>query len=392
MAQNKKVDSGYLRSEFGAWQVPSEEHFNQLIDVAAISFKPGAGLTGGDPSPVKGVVDAVNTVALSVKAGRGMQVSASGIGLLMANNGGLELSQDNTLRVKTVSGGTVDGRDGLAVCAAPPLKVGSDVSIDIDETRGLQHSHSALGLHVDNQTLEVNNDNRPQVKYRECGGLKIDAQGALVLDLDIILGRVSIRVKQGKVSLYIPKNKDKEGPNKKVMFFINKTYCGEIYDSDGHIGYIMRKNETADEHYWIASLYEWVKTDDLIEVRFENTLLASHTVSANESAPANLPHITELKIKGTPTVGSSLTMEYTFQPGDKAAKDISYRRWEWYYSQTDSWWKDNDWVTKDAPFVIPSDKVNHQIRVLLTAISEDDNKIKVVGPTFCSKSFIIKEK
>ncbi|WP_193764791.1 hypothetical protein [Serratia odorifera] len=50
MADSKKVNLDELKTEFGPLQVPSETHFSQMIDVAALSFQAGPGLAGGAPA------------------------------------------------------------------------------------------------------------------------------------------------------------------------------------------------------------------------------------------------------------------------------------------------------------------------------------------------------
>ncbi|HGM5307321.1 TPA: hypothetical protein ACKQJM_003328 [Serratia marcescens] len=184
---NGNVNLRKLRECFKTWKVPSEESFSRLIDVASLSFKPGKGLTGGDLSPENEVVDVSDVTPWHVKAGNGVAVAKEGVALKLAADGGLVLAKDK-LGIKMGVGVQVV-KDGMVVVTSGALKGGADVSISLDETKGLKHDDGGhVRIHVDPTLFDVTNGLR--LTCQPLGGLYLDDQGKLALDIDTIIGSV----------------------------------------------------------------------------------------------------------------------------------------------------------------------------------------------------------
>ncbi|QRR07649.1 hypothetical protein FPJ27_15395 [Burkholderia sp. MS455] len=187
MEIEEKVSLSELKKNFDAWHVPSEQDFAHLIDVAAVSFQPGDGLAGGDPSKRADEVAAPIT-PLVVKAAElgGLSATATGVAVNI-NGGGLKLNGNDQVYVD-VSDKSMTTVKGVAVQAVKPLRVGTEVSLDIDENHGLKWSDYNVGLNVDGKTVAF--DPKQGFVFVQCAknkGLKIDANGNLTVDLDHIL-------------------------------------------------------------------------------------------------------------------------------------------------------------------------------------------------------------
>lgn len=183
-----------LKAQFDAWQVPSEEHFHALINLAALTFKPGPGLSGGDPSMNAGVIDAGQVTPLRVKAHDGMTSTAEGIAVLADPSGGLTVNANTKgLQVKASTSVMFDDSGlSLKVNESKTLKVESDgVAVRIAKNKGLKFNVDAstgVSLSVDSKTVEIDENGVLRVKCAHRGGLTIDKEGHLGVDLDIILG------------------------------------------------------------------------------------------------------------------------------------------------------------------------------------------------------------
>lgn len=185
MAEDKKIDLLQLRQQFAAWQVPSEVSFSRLIDVAALPFKPGNGLAGGDPSTEIGGVDVGGVTLLHIQVGDGIQITAKGMELKPAAEGGVALTEEGAATV-AVSGGLKVGKDGIGILTSGALQGGAELSIVIDEKQGIRHDEGNVAIHFDPMSFEA--DNALRVRCRPSGGLCLDEQGCLVLDIKTILG------------------------------------------------------------------------------------------------------------------------------------------------------------------------------------------------------------
>lgn len=393
MADEKKVSVSELHTQFDAWQVPSEEHFAQLIALGAVSFQPGAGLTGGTPARDDGKIDVGLTTPLQFKAGNGLQVSEGGVALRLASLGGLELSGKTaaSLSVKDTESVVADN-GGLAVKAHAPLKVQGAVSLEIDKQKGLRWGAAGLALHVDGKTLEVD-EGRLRVKCVEGGGLKLDEQGCLALDLDILLARPCIRVRHGEVNVYLPKRVVHE--TDKIMFYINQAYCGEIR-KDGGIFYVASKKDGGC--YWVIALKGWVTTGDVIEAwqgeeNATRVCLATHRVVTHERAPATLPQFKTLGITGAAKVKDTLRVDCTWADEALAKKEKTepYCRWEYKGPNDVSWGRAGVGET----FNVPANYAGYQVRVRVTPVMvvqgmPPSAENKAVGPMAYSSVITIK--
>ncbi|MGJ3438307.1 Ig-like domain-containing protein [Serratia sp. Je.1.23.a] len=334
-----KVNLPLLRECFKAWKVPSEESFSRLIDVASLSFKPGEGMAGGDPSTESGVVDVGSVTPWHVKAGNGMAVAKDGVALKLAADGGLVLAKDG-VGIKAAAGVKVD-KDGMAVVTSGPLKVGTDVSITLDETKGLKTDKEGhVEMSLDPEVFDVANG--LQLTCQPFGGLYLDTQGKLALDIDAILGGVYIRVYQGQVKICIPETY-LELPIKKICFYENDSYSGTLLKGGG--GNYVTINQGGG--YYIITFSRRVLAGDVIDVRlFQQDgswkYLSKYKVAANEGAPPELelPSISELKVEvqggGQPMPGNTLACSYSFRwEGGKEGK--SFCRFEYYIEKDEEW-------------------------------------------------------
>lgn len=296
MADSKKVNLDELKKEFGPLQVPSETHFSQMIDVAALSFQAVPGLAGGAPAVGEEGVDVGGVTPLYVKALGGMQATADGVALHVAATGGLALDSNNCLTAPVAPKGGLHNDGGFAVQATPPLTVGREVSVAIDPQQGMACSAAGLALQVDATTLETDADGL-RVKCQLAGGMTIKDTGELVLDLDIILGRGCIRVQHGRAYICLPKTA--VAAIAKTMIFINSMYVGEIR-KNGEITYVKTVRDVPLTGYWVVETKQWVQKGDCIDVRgpTDKDILFEHTVTDRESAPVGrLVQISPVTIK-----------------------------------------------------------------------------------------------
>ncbi|MBU3895414.1 hypothetical protein KH388_22235 [Serratia rubidaea] len=190
-ASEKAVDVTTLRNaHFSAWKVPADEDFAQLIAVAALSFQPGHGLTGGDTSTQVGVVNTGDVQPLLVEAGpgSGMVATGEGLALQLAATGGLTLAAGK-VGLTPSHDASVRSDGGICVQAVAPLTVTDKVALDIDTACGLRWGtdNPALTLNLDTKTMDNNGTLR--VKCQENGGLRIDESGYLTVDIAAILAR-----------------------------------------------------------------------------------------------------------------------------------------------------------------------------------------------------------
>ncbi|MGP2927032.1 hypothetical protein ACTVKR_23905 [Serratia bockelmannii] len=219
-----------LKAQFDAWQVPSEEHFHTLINLAALTFKPR--LSGGKTSMNADVIDARQVTPLQVKAHDGITAAAEGIAVLADPTGGLTVNTKG-LQVKASTSVMFDDSGlSLKVNESKALKVESDgVAVQIAKNKGLKFNVDAstgVSLSVDSKTVEIDENGALRVKFAHTGGLTIDKDGCLGVDLDIILARPCIRAYQGWAYAYIPKSM--VGVGDKVFFYLHDEYVGEIND------------------------------------------------------------------------------------------------------------------------------------------------------------------
>ncbi|MCS3413216.1 MULTISPECIES: Ig-like domain-containing protein [Serratia] len=333
-----KVNLPQLRECFKAWKVPSEESFSRLIDVASLPFKPGAGLTGGDPSTESEVVDVGGVTPWHVKEGNGVAVAKDGVALKLAADGGLLLDKGG-VGIKAAAGVKVD-KDGMAVVTSGPLKVGTDVSITLDEKKGLKTDKEG---HVEMSLAPAVFDvvNGLRLTCQPFGGLYLDAQGKLALDIDTILGGVYIRVYQGQVKICIPETY-LELPTKEICFYERGSYSGTLWKGGKY--YIQSTNVGG---YYIVTFSRRVLAGDVIDVRlFQQDgswkYLCTHEVTEHESegAPFGLPSVSELKVEvqggGQPIPGNTLVCSYHFL--DKGGKEgKSFCRFEYYIEKDERW-------------------------------------------------------
>lgn len=387
MANSKKVNLDELKKQFGPLQVPSETHFSQLIDVAALSFQAGDGLAGGAPAVGEAGLDVGGVTPLYVNAHGGMQASAEGVELHIAATGGLALDSDNRLTARVAPKGGLHNDGGFAVKATAPLTVGREVSVAIDPHQGMACSAEGLALQVDATTLETDADGL-RVKCELAGGMMIKDTGELALDLDIILGRGCIRVQHGRAFICLPKTA--VAAIDKTMIFINGMYVGEIR-KDGSISYVKVAWEVTVTDYWVLETAEWVKTGDCIDVRgpTDKDMLFQHKVMDREGAPVHrLPQITGLTIKvpggGAARVGSTLTAEYTFEAHGATDSDVLFS-WEWYDHTRTVWVR----VSSDKTFVVPAGYQAWPVRVTLTPTQKGQGYGGALGPSVSSPQIII---
>lgn len=219
-----------LKAQFDAWQVPSEEHFHALINLAALTFKPR--LSGGKTSMNADVIDARQVTPLQVKAHDGITAAAEGIAVLADPTGGLTVNTKG-LQVKASTSVMFDDSGlSLKVNESKALKVESDgVAVQIAKNKGLKFNVDAstgVSLSVDSKTVEIDENGALRVKFAHTGGLTIDKDGCQGVDLDIILARPCIRAYQGWAYAYIPKSM--VGVGDKVFFYLHDEYVGEIND------------------------------------------------------------------------------------------------------------------------------------------------------------------
>ncbi|KYQ96989.1 hypothetical protein AWY96_00130 [Serratia plymuthica] len=382
-----------LKKQFGAWKVPSDEHFHALIDLAALTFKPGQGLSGGDPSKCDGVVAIEQTTALAVKTHHGMDATTEGVSVKPNLAGGLAVGATG-LYVKMSTSVIFDGLGlYLKVNESKALKVKSgSIAVQIANHKGLKpndDTSSDVSLSVDSKTVEIDENGALRVKYDRTGGLTIDKDGYLGVDLDIILVRPCIRAYQGWAYAYIPKDMIED--RDKVLLYIHDMYVGEILHA-GAASYVTVTNREEATKYWIAQLAQWVTENDVLRARLikkgqdegTGTDIARHTVTPAGSAPASIPRITGVRIvNASGTVQDTVGVEDTlYVIHDTYTKALIY---SWKIKNL----KNNEWVNfpenNTATYKIPADiPPGSQICVLLVP---NENK----GPLAFSNIVTVKK-
>lgn len=302
----KQLSLSDVKEQFGAWQVPSEAHFEALINIAALSLKVGAGLSGGAPSPDAARIDIGKVTPLTVNAYYGVEAKAEGLFAKPDPFGGLKVDTQG-LKVKASDSVGFDGNGVfLRVNESKALKVeGGNIAVKINDKAGFKKKVSTgMSLSVDSKTVEIDANGALRLKCAPTGGLTVDQDGHLGVDLDIILRRPCIRAYQGSAYAYIPKNMIGEGD--KVFLYIHDVYVGEFYHTgavagDSRIKMIVGSEAT---EYWIALLNVWVTENDVLRARLikkgqdeaAGTDIACHTVTPAGAAPATIPRITEVQI------------------------------------------------------------------------------------------------
>lgn len=195
----EKVDLEQLKECFGPWKVPSDKDFAKLIAVATLSYRPGKGLTGGDPSTTSGEVAASEVTALcvSTRLDGGMTVTKdNGLSIQVEDDGGLawanympgsSVLHSLTLKAPKDKSVLLD-ETGVSLQALAPLKVAADVSVEIDETHALQWADTKnISVKVDGKSVGVDSE-KVYVRCKKGGGLKVDDKdGYLTIDIDAIL-------------------------------------------------------------------------------------------------------------------------------------------------------------------------------------------------------------
>ncbi|MGP2927031.1 hypothetical protein ACTVKR_23900 [Serratia bockelmannii] len=193
MAEPVKISLTTLKEAFDAWRVPSDRDFAQLIDVAALSFQPGHGLTGGDPSSQANVVAVGQVKPISVKlnANGAMELSSDGgIGIRVAKTGGLNWGEGGKLRVMA-GDNSIDCTAKLGLKATGGLTINGALLLALDKESGLSCSNldKKLSLEVDKKAVIIDG-NILKVKCRPGGGLNI-TEGYLDIDIQAILAMKS---------------------------------------------------------------------------------------------------------------------------------------------------------------------------------------------------------
>lgn len=305
MAKKPQLSLTKVKTEFGAWQVPSQAHFEALINIAALSLKPGSGLTGGDPSTEADKVDTGQITPLKVKAYHGMVATPQqGVAVKPDPVGGLTTDSNLGLTVKASDSVVFDTAGVfLKVNASKALKVESGgIAVKIKDNAGFtKEASTGVSLHVDDKTVEMDKNGALRVKCNPTGGLTADQDGHLGVDLDIILRRPCLRAYQGWAYAYIPKSMLEEGD--KVFLYLHDLYVGEI-NHTGPSYYVTAKNSEKATEYWIAQLNQRVTENDVLRARLikksqdetAGTDIACHTVTPAGAAPAIIPRITEVQI------------------------------------------------------------------------------------------------
>ncbi|MGP3004277.1 hypothetical protein [Serratia bockelmannii] len=347
-----------LKTQFDAWQVPSEEHFHALINLAALTFKPGLGLSGGDPSMNADVIDVGQVTPLQVKAHDGITAAAEGIAVLADPAGGLEV-KGGSLTLKPSSGVMSEGEGlSLRVNAGKALKVGESVAVQIKTNAGLTCDESTgVSLQADNTTVTIDDNNRLRVKCLKLGGLTIDPQGCLTVDLETILAPPCIQVFQGDVHVCLPQKM--MTADDKCNIYINDMYVGEVYGNG--IGYSVTE-ASGPSGYISKGLQQWVTERDSIQVRLikagqdeaKGEVVALHVVTSTESAPATIVRVTGITIVNaggtaltTVSEGEVMTVKH-----DQVADGFHYR-WKIYNASAKAW--NNFPNNTQASLTVPGD-------------------------------------
>lgn len=191
MAKKAQLSLSEVRKHFGAWQVPSQEHFEALINIAALSLKAGPGLSGGDPSTEADRVDTEQVTPLTVKAHNGMEAAPEGLGVKPDPGGGLAIDNGALHVHRSDSVAFDDNGVFLNVNTSKALKVEREgIAVQVKPKAGLKEPATAgVSLHVDSNTLEVDENGALRLKCAPSGGLTAGQDGYLVVNLDIILRR-----------------------------------------------------------------------------------------------------------------------------------------------------------------------------------------------------------
>jgi len=372
----KQLSLSDVKQQFGAWQVPSQAHFEALINIAALSLKPGNGLTGGDPSPEADKIDTGRVTPLRVAAYHGMTaMPQQGVAVMPDPVGGLEI-KSNVLRVQA-SDSVQFGDDGvfLKVNESKALKVeGGNIAVKINDKVGFKKEVSTgLSLSVDSKTVEIDANGALRLKCVPTGGLTADQDGHLGVDLDIILRRPCIRAYQGLAYAYIPKSMIEK--DDKVFLYIHDLYVGEfshtgVVPDDSRIKIIAGSEAT---EYWIAQLSQWVTESDELRARLikngqnetTGTDIACHAVTSAGAAPAIIPRITGVEIVNA--LNQPLTQvkagDIIHAKSDTDAKELTYY-WLKMNAPAKAWNIIEN--QKDAEFKVPNNAASgDQFCVLL---------------------------
>ncbi|NMT27077.1 hypothetical protein [Serratia marcescens] len=379
----KQLSLSDVKQQFGAWQVPSQAHFEALINIAALSLKPGNGLTGGDPSPEADKIDTGQVTPLRVQAYHGITaMPQQGVAVKPDPVGGLTTDNDKSLTVKASdSVGFDDKGVFLKVNESKALKVkGGGIAVEINTAAGL-NAAKGVSVSVDNKTVEMDKNGALRVRCDHTGGLTVDQEGYLGVDLDIILRRPCLRAYQGWAYAYIPKSMIETGD--KVFLYIHDLYVGEFYHtgvvpSDSRIKIIAGSEAT---EYWIVELNQWVTEKDVLRARLikngqdENTGtdIASHTVTSAGAAPAVIPRITGVEIVNA--LGLQLEQvkagDIIHAKSDTDANILTHR-WKIMNDTAKAW--NNIEKNDQAEFTVPADApVGAQFCVLLERKGKDSN-------------------
>ena len=381
MAKKAQLSLSEVRKHFGAWKVPSQEHFEALINIAALSLKAGPGLSGGDPSTEADRVDTEQVTPLTVKAHNGMAVASEGLGVKPDPGGGLAIDNGVLHVHRSESVAFDDNGVFLKVNESKALKVkGGGIAVEINTTAGL-NAATGVSVSVDNKTVEMDKNGALRVRCDHTGGLTVDQEGYLRIDLDIILRRPCLRAYQGWAYAYIPTSMIEEGD--KVFLYIHDLYVGEFYHtgvvpSDSRIKIIAGSEAT---EYWIVELNQWVTEKDVLRARLikngqdENagTDIASHTVTSAGAAPAVIPRITGVEIVNA--LGLQLEQvkagDIIHAKSDTDANILTHR-WKIMNDTAKAW--NNIEKNDQAEFTVPADApVGAQFCVLLERKGKDSN-------------------
>lgn len=383
----KQLSLSDVKKQFGAWQVPSEAHFEALINIAALSLKPGSGLSGGDPSPDAARIDTGKVRPLRVNAYNGVEAKAEELIAKPDPLGGLKVDTQG-LKVKASDSVGFDGNGVfLRVNESKALKVeGGNIAVKINDKAGFEKKVSTgISLSVDSKTVEIDANGALRLKCAPTGGLTADQDGHLGVDLDIILRRPCIRAYQGLAYAYIPKSMIEK--DDKVFLYIHDLYVGEINDT-GQVYSVVRIDDDKAKEYWIIHLQQRVTEKDVLRARLikqgqdetTGTDIASHTVTSAGAAPAIIPRITAVQI--VDALNQPLTQvkagDIIHAKSDTDAKELTYY-WLKMNAPAKAWnFIENQ---KDAEFKVPDNAASgDQFCVLLERKGKDSNLPSAFSP------------
>lgn len=177
-----------LTSRFTAWKAPQQADFHALIALAdigrqAVEEGKGAAPTGlvfhGGVGPLRLAVPSLGCLQLSgagvqLQVGQGVKVGSGGLALALApgQHSTCLAFENGACVLKVSSSGVLQAGGKLALAVGDGVQNSSGVALKLAPARS--------GLQVDANGLAVGCD--------PAGGLTIDAEGKLTLDLEFLMG------------------------------------------------------------------------------------------------------------------------------------------------------------------------------------------------------------